>query len=215
MEIDLNKKFNDEIKKIPTNVKPNLFLHICCGPCSTAVLDRISKYFKIYIIFYNPNIDTNDEFIKRLIEFHKVIDINNYDINLLYDSYNHDEFLKETEGYENEPEGGKRCEICFKLRLCKSFDIAKKYIIDNNLDNSINYLCTTLSISPHKNAKLIYNIGVDICSKCDFINYLPSDFKKENGYLKSIELSKKYGLYRQSYCGCEFAKCINNVKNEY
>ena len=103
------------------------------------------------------------------------------------------------------PEGDKRCELCFKLRLKTTLDYVINYINSNNLSDTVNYLCTTLSISPHKNAKLIYDIGMNLC-KDTIVRYLPSDFKKEDGYLNSIKLSKKYNLYRQDYCGCEFSK---------
>ena len=211
MEINYNQKLNLLLKEIDKNNKPNLFLHVCCGPCSTAVLKRLSDYFNIYVIFYNSNIDTNDEFILRLRQLEKIIEINKYNIKIIYNEYDHNEFLINAKGYEDEVEGGKRCEVCFNLRLGKSYDIAKKYILDNQLDDKNNYLCTTLSISPHKNAKLIEEIGEKICNNdSNFIKYLPSDFKKEDGYLNSIVLSKSYGLYRQNYCGCEFSKVNNN-----
>lgn len=204
MVIDLNKQLNNTLSSIDVNHKPNLFLHVCCGPCSTAVLKRISKYFNIFIIFYNPNIDTKNEFDKRFAELKKVIDINKYPITIIYSDYYHNEFLESVIGYESEPEGGKRCLLCYRLRLSKSLDIAKRYIIDHRLDTNKNYLCTTLSISPHKDAKALYEIGDDLCRGLD-ITYLPSDFKKEDGYLLSIKLSKEYMLYRQDYCGCEYA----------
>lgn len=207
MEINLNQKFKDIIKSIDKSKKPNLFLHICCAPCSSAVFEKIYEYFNIYIIFYNPNIDTSAEFNKRFTELLKLIKIKNYHVKILYDDYDHDEFLSYTKGLEKESEGGIRCKQCYKLRLKKSFDIAAKYIKENDLIGSLNYLCTTLSISPHKDARLLYEIGTDICQDLSgLIKYLPSDFKKEDGYLKSIELSKKFKLYRQDYCGCEFAK---------
>ena len=199
-------EFNNEIKNIDKNNKPNLFLHSCCAPCSTEVLNKLKDYFNIYIIFYNPNIDTYDEFLHRLNEFDKIkshIDFSN--IKLIYEKYNHKDFLEYIKGYENEKEGGYRCEKCFELRLRKTYDIAKDYIDNHNLDNEINYITTTLTISPHKDAVLINNILKNIL-KNESIKYLPSDFKKEDGYLKSIKYSKEYDLYRQNYCGCEFAK---------
>ena len=209
MDINLNEQFKIVLSNIDKNNKPNLFLHVCCGPCSTSVLKRISEFFNIYVIFTNSNIDTLDEFNLRFNEFLKVININEYNIKVIYNSYDHSEYLNEVKGLENEPEGGKRCEICFKYRLKKSYDIAKDYIIEHNLLKDKNYLCTTLSVSPHKNAKLIESIGENICNSEDLIKFLPSDFKKEDGYLQSIKLSNEYQLYRQNYCGCEFSKCIN------
>ena len=209
MDVKLNEKFKDILISIDLKEKPNLFLHVCCGPCSTSVLERINKYFNIYIIFTNSNIDTIDEFKKRFGELLKVIEINNYNIKVIHNSYDHNEFLNAVDGLENEPEGGARCSKCFEYRLKKSYEIAKDYIVSNNLCGCKNYLCTTLSVSPHKNAELIELIGENICKDIQFIEYLPSDFKKEDGYLKSIQLSKLYKLYRQNYCGCEFSKCIN------
>ena len=208
MDLSLNEKFKLIIANIDLNDKPNLFLHVCCGPCSTSVLQRIVKYFNIYVIFTNSNIDTNNEFNKRFNEFKKVVAINNYNITIIDNFYDHNEYLNYVTGLEHEPEGGKRCTKCFEYRLNKSYLIAKEYIIQNNLQNHKNYLCTTLSVSPHKNAKLIESIGESICYNDSIIEYLPSDYKKEDGFLKSIQLSKQYKLYRQNYCGCEFSKCI-------
>lgn len=208
MDINLNKEFNNILSKIDLSNKPNLFLHVCCGPCSTSVLDRIFNYFNIYIIFANSNIDTFDEFILRYNEFLKVLTKNNYNFKIIFNQYDHKDYLSFINGLEKEPEGGKRCIKCFEYRLKQTFFIADNYIINNKLMNKQNYLCTTLSVSPHKNAGLIESIGENVCMNSNYIKYLPSDFKKENGYLKSIQLSKQYNLYRQNYCGCEFSKLI-------
>ena len=205
MDINLNLKFNEILKNIDISNKPNLFLHVCCAPCSTAVLQRLYKYFNIFIIYYNPNIDCKIEFDKRLNELNKLISICNYDVKIIYNDYIHKEYIEYVKGYEQEPEGGKRCELCFKLRLGESLKIAKQYINDHRLNTMKNYLVSTLSISPHKNSRIIYDIGSSLCNDYN-VEYLPSDFKKEDGYLKSIILSKEYNLYRQDYCGCEFAK---------
>lgn len=206
MELNLNQKLNNILTDIDKNNKPNLFLHVCCGPCSTAVLKKLNNFFNIYAIFFNSNIDTYEEFDLRLVQLKKVIEINNYNIKIIYDTYNHGDFLTYVKGYEKCKEGGDRCTKCFEFRLNKSYEVANNYIKDNNLINDINYLCTTLSISPHKNAKVIEEIGESICLGSLYLNYLPSDFKKENGFLDSINLSKQFGLYRQNYCGCEFSK---------
>ena len=208
MDINLNEKFKSVIASINLNNKPNLFLHVCCGPCSTSVLQRIAKYFNLYVVFSNSNIDTFEEFDKRFNEFKKVIDINNYNIIVINNVYDHSDYLNYIKGLENEPEGGKRCVKCFEYRLSVSYSFAKEYILNNNLQNNKNYLCTTLSVSPHKNAELIELIGERICNYDNIMEYLPSDFKKEDCFLKSIQLSKQYKLYRQNYCGCEFSKCI-------
>ena len=185
--------------------KNNLFLHVCCGPCSTSVLKLLIEYFNIFIIFNNPNIDTIDEYNKRFEQVLKVIEINKYNIKVLEHNYNHDEYLQFIKGLENEPEGGKRCAKCFELRLKNSFDISSKYIIENNILDRTNYLTTTLTVSPHKNEILINSIAFELSKNYQNIVYLPSNYKKNDGYLNSIKLSKEYGLYRQEYCGCEFA----------
>ena len=207
MNFDLNLKLNELLDSIDLDNKPNLFLHSCCAPCSTVVLDLLSKYFKIKIIYSNDNIDTNDEFNKRFSELEKYLRLSNQNIDIIYNKYNHKNFLSAIKDFENEPEGGERCEKCFRLRLLNSFNVARDYIVNNKLESCNNYLCSTLSISPHKNAELIYKIGCDVCS-CSKITYLPSNFKKDDGYLKSIKISKQYNLYRQNYCGCEFAKNV-------
>lgn len=205
MVINYHDKFNSIINSIDLNCKPNLFLHVCCGPCASGILYKLVYYFNIYIIFSNSNIDTFLEYNLRLYELRKLLDNSKFNIKIIDYEYSHDDFLNIIKGLENEPEGGKRCEKCFYLRLHHSYEIALNYINNNNLSKSINYLCTTLSISPHKDADLIERIGEDIC-KNSIIKYLPSDFKKEDGYLNSIRKSKELGLYRQHYCGCEFSK---------
>ena len=205
--MDLNFELKKIISNIDINNKPNLFLHSCCGPCSTVVLKRLVNYFNIYIVFYNSNIDTKEEYDRRLLQLKNFIDMNKYNIKIIYYDYNHNEFLEKAYIYKSEKEGGKRCEICFRLRIKKSYDIAREYIKNNNLTNDKNYLCSTLSVSPHKNSILINNIGNEICNDTD-LEFLPNDFKKENGYLESVKLSKEFNLYRQDYCGCEFAKNI-------
>lgn len=205
MDVNYNQQFNNALKSIDVANKPNLFLHVCCAPCSSGVLYRLLDYFNIYIIFYNSNIDTIQEFAKRLNELYKLISLKSYSLNVIYYKYDHSEFLEYVKGLEDELEGGKRCEKCIELRLKKSYDIAMKYINAHNLQSSSNYLCTTLSISPHKNADMIEEIGERIC-QTETLKYLPSDFKKEDGFLNSIKTSKELGLYRQDYCGCEFSK---------
>ena len=205
MNTNLDLKLNELLKSIDLNNKPNLFLHSCCAPCSTAVIDRLYKYFKIYIIYSNDNIDTEDEFTKRCNELKRYLGIFDQNIDIIYNKYNHNNFLLTAKGFELEPEGGRRCEKCFRLRLLDSFNVANEFIAKNKLESNDNYLCSTLSISPHKNAELIFKIGCEICHDSK-LTYLPSDFKKENGYLKSVQISKQFNIYRQEYCGCEFAK---------
>ena len=205
MVLTNNQKFNNIINSIDIDNKPNLFLHVCCAPCFSGILVKLAKYFNIYIIFYNSNIDTFLEYNLRLYELKHLLEKLKYVFKIIYANYDHKEFIDCVKGYENEPEGGNRCTKCFELRLKHSYYIALEYIKNNNLTNQKNYLCTTLSISPHKNAELIEEIGERICTDENLL-YLPSDFKKEDGYLNSTKISKDLGLYRQIYCGCEFSK---------
>lgn len=178
--------------------KPKLLLHCCCAPCSSAVIERIKEYFDITYFYYNPNIFPQEEYTKRRDEFSKlgirVIDLN----------YDHNEFLNIVKGHEQDLEGGDRCKICISWRMNKSFEYAK--------NNHFDYVTTTLSISPHKDALFINQTGENLSKKFG-INYLHADFKKQNGYLRSIQLSKEKGIYRQEYCGCEFAM-QNEDKNK-
>lgn len=205
MELNLNQKFHNIINEIDIAKKPNLFLHVCCAPCSCGVFYQLIKFFNIYIIFYNSNIDSYLEYNLRLYELKSFLHKMSYNYTIIYSDYDHFEFLDYVKDLEHEMEGGIRCTKCFELRLKKSFEIANNYIKKNNLVSYTNYMCTTLSVSPHKDAKLINEIGEKICNN-GFIRYLSSDFKKEDGYINSIKLSKELGLYRQNYCGCEFGK---------
>ena len=193
----MNLNYNEEMKKIISNLDSNnkLLLHSCCGPCSTAVIERLKDYFDITILYYNPNIEPKDEYIKRKEEQLKVL--KEYNIKFKDIDYLYEEYRKKVIGYEKEPENGARCLICYELRLEKTAILAK--------ENSFDYFATTLTVSPYKNAKVINEIGLKLQDKYE-IKYLLSDFKKEDGYKKSIELSKKYNLYRQDYCGCLFSK---------
>ena len=209
MNYDLELK--NILSSIDKNNKPNLFLHVCCAPCSSYVIKYLYEYFNIYIVFYNPNIDTKEEFLKRNAELEKLIKLLDYNIKILYSDYNHKEFLDVVKGYENCKEMGDRCKICFKLRLKFTYDLAIKYIESNNLTNSKNYFCSTLSVSPHKNPYILCEIANNLLNS-DKLEYLINDFKKSNGYLESINMSKKYNIYRQDYCGCEFAKNSNFIQ---
>lgn len=177
---------------------PNLLLHSCCGPCSSYVISYLTNYFNITILYYNPNIYPQEEYLKRKQEQIKLINNikTNNKLNFLDIDYDYNEFKEFTKGLEQEQEGGARCNKCFYLRLNKTCQLAK--------ENNYNYFGTTLTVSPHKNAEIINNIGLQL-EKDNNIKWLISDFKKEDGYKKSIELSKKYDLYRQHYCGCEYS----------
>ena len=177
---------------------PKLLLHSCCAPCSTYVLEYLSQFFEITVFYYNPNIYPPEEFQKRTIEQNKLIDnmIFKNPVSFVPCDYDSEMFYTSVKGLESVPEGGKRCEECFKLRLRKTAEYAKQ----NNYD----YFTTTLSISPLKNSRLLNNIGKSLSEEFN-VKYLYSNFKKKNGYKRSCELSKEYNLYRQNYCGCVFS----------
>lgn len=199
----MNKiNYQNELDKIIENLGdkvPRLFLHSCCAPCSSYTLEYLSNYFEITVFYYNPNISPKEEFYKRLLEQKRLIQSlpAKHKIELIEGEYNYDDFLKIAKGLENAREGGERCFKCYRLRLEESAKIAKEMGYD--------YFCTTLSISPLKNSQKINEIGYDVAEKYG-ISWLPSDFKKREGYKRSIELSREYNLYRQNFCGCVFSK---------
>lgn len=178
---------------------PTLFLHSCCAPCSSYVLEYLSQYFKITVFYYNPNIYPDDEYYTRVEEQKKFIERfpAKNKIDFVEGNFDKDRFYAMAKGLENAPEGGERCFLCYELRLREAAEYAKA----RNMD----YLTTTLSISPLKNAEKLNEIGLNLANEYG-IKYLVSDFKKKNGYKRSTELSKQYGIYRQDYCGCIFSK---------
>lgn len=180
-------------------VTPTLLLQSCCAPCSSYVLERLTPYFHITIFYYNPNIEPKEEYEKRKEEekqfITKLKSPNRLD--MIDCDYDNDIFHDVVTGLENELEGGARCFRCYDLRLRATAKKAKELGYD--------YFATTLTVSPYKNAMKLNEIGKDLEKEYD-VSYLPSDFKKKNGYLRSIELSKEYGLYRQDYCGCIYSK---------
>ena len=193
MKINYDKKMWEIIDK--EKKLKRLLLHSCCAPCSSACLEKLTPYFDITILYYNPNIEPYEEYLKRKKEQIRLLselNIKHMDIDYL-----NEEYRNKVVGYEKEPENGARCHICYRLRLEKTAKLAK----ENNFD----YFATTLTVSPYKNAKVINEIGLNLQNKYN-IKYLLSDFKKEDGYKRSIELSKRYELYRQDYCGCLFSK---------
>ena len=183
------------------NIKPGtkLLLHACCAPCSSYCIEYLSDYFEITIYYYNPNIDTDEEYDKRVNELKRFVKEfkTKYPVHLVVLPHLQEEYMKEVVGLEDEPERGARCLKCYELRLRKSFEYAKA----NNFD----YITTTLTLSPLKNSKVINEIGNKLEKEYDF-KYLYSDFKKKDGYKRSIVLSREYNLYRQDYCGCKFSK---------
>lgn len=178
---------------------PKLLLHACCAPCSSYCLEYLSRYFEITVLYYNPNISLEEEFRKRSKEIKRLVSelpVKN-PVSLEIDEYEPREFFEAVKGLENEPEGGERCFVCYRLRL----ERAAKYAAEHGFD----YFCSTLSISPLKNAQKLNEIGEEL-SEIYKVKNLPNDFKKKGGYLRSIELSREYDLYRQNYCGCVFSK---------
>ena len=190
------KEFKNYLEQIDINNKPKLLLHACCGPCSSYCLELLKKYFDITIFYSNDNISPKEEYLKRLdviSNFSKKY----HNINVIYDEYNNDDYNDKIKNHEHDGEKSIRCYLCYELRLKKTALKAKELGYD--------FFTTTLSISPYKISKWINEIGYNIQNKYH-INYLYSDFKKDDGYKKSIELSCKYNLYRQDYCGCKYSK---------
>ena len=197
----MNKiNYQKQLEKILKNIDgQTLLLHSCCAPCSSYVLSYLGEYFKITVLYYNPNISDESEYNKRKSEQLRLISELNtkYPISTVDCDYEPEKFFEISKGLENVPEGGERCFKCYRLRLEKAAEVAKELGFD--------WFCTTLSISPLKNAEKINEIGNEIAEKYG-VEFLPSDFKKKEGFKRSIELSKKYDLYRQNYCGCVYSK---------
>ena len=181
---------------------PRLLLHVCCAPCSSYCLEYLSEYFDITVYYYNPNISKKEEYLKRLAEEERYISEKEfkYPVKLTESKYDPQEFFDAVRGLEKEPEGGLRCRECFKLRLEASAKKAGEL--------GFEWFTTTLTISPLKNAALLNEIGAEMGEKYG-VKWLPSDFKKKEGYKRSIELSREYGLYRQDYCGCVFSRVVS------
>ena len=199
-----NKNYDKVQNEIISSLKgerKTLLMHSCCAPCSSFCLEKITPFFNIDLFYYNPNITDSEEYYKRLQEQKTFIStIYDKSVKVIDGNYDIMEFLSAVKGNEKELEGGERCKICYLLRLEETAKKAKELGYD--------YFTTTLSVSPYKNAKWLNEIGEELEKKYG-VKYLFADFKKGGGYLKSIELSKKYGLYRQDYCGCEFSKRKN------
>ena len=198
--MNYQKKLDELIEKLQKdNAKPTLLLHACCAPCSSYCLEYLSKTFDITVLFYNPNIESEMEFNKRVDELIRFIDecrsIEGVNLEIL--DYDNSDFYEAVKGLEDKEEGGARCFKCYELRLKKTAEYAKEHDFE--------YITTTLTISPHKNSDKINEIGVQVAEEYG-LKYLLSDFKKNDGFKRSIELSKEYDLYRQSFCGCEFSK---------
>ena len=196
--------YQKELDKILSEIKesdrlPKLLIHSCCAPCSSYVLEYLNPYFNITVLYYNPNISPVEEYEKRRAEQIRLINEGDWKnpIEIMDCDYEGDKYTAAVKGLENEPEGGARCRVCFGLRLDEAARLARA--------NDFDYFVTTLSISPLKNARLLNEIGNKLGEKYG-IKYLPSDFKKREGYKRSIELSRRYNLYRQNFCGCKYSK---------
>ena len=202
------KELERLIQKLQQEGKvPRLLLHACCAPCSSAVLEYLSQYFAITLLYYNPNIAPLEEYQKREAELRRLVSQMKFThpVELLPCQYDGQAFVQAARGLEGEPEGGKRCEVCFRLRLRYAAQEAARLRFD--------YYTTTLSISPMKNAPLLNQLGEEIGREFG-VAHLPSDFKKKDGYKRSVQLSKEYDLYRQDYCGCAFSKAQRQREKE-
>lgn len=206
------KELDEIIESLAASAaRPSLLLHACCGPCSSYVLEYLSKYFSITILYYNPNIYPEEEYLRRLNELKNFLPRfpaafkNN--VKFVEQNYDPEEFysaleIKNYPEFADEPEKGERCRRCYEFRLKKAYE----YAVKNNFD----YFCTTLSISPFKDSEKINTIGRELCDSIKKPKWLPSDFKKKGGFKRSLELSEEYELYRQQYCGCVYSK--NNTE---
>ena len=191
--------YNDEMLKILKGLKekPRVLLHSCCAPCSSAAITRLLEYANLTILYYNPNIEPKEEYDKRKEEQKRLIKELSGDIKLLDCDYDNDAYHNLVKGHEKDPERGPRCYKCYKLRM--------EYTAKKAKEEGFDFFATTLTVSPYKVTSWINEIGFDLEKEYN-IKYLPSDFKKQNGYKQSIKLSKKYNLYRQDYCGCIYSK---------
>lgn len=196
MKINYQAEMEAEIAAL-NGRRPTLLLHSCCGPCSSAVIERLAEHFRLTLYYYNPNIEPEAEYRRRLAEQERLLTLLPGGLSLLPCEYDHDAFSAFAQAMADEPEGGKRCLSCFALRLGQTAHAAKK--------NGFEYFTTTLSVSPHKNAEALNAIGEGIARQLG-VRYLTADFKKKNGYLRSLQLSKAFDLYRQDYCGCLYSK---------
>ncbi|MBR3242898.1 MAG: epoxyqueuosine reductase QueH [Parasporobacterium sp.] len=200
-KINFQKRMENILETVKESEKaPSLLLHSCCGPCSSYVLECLTAFFEVTVFYYNPNIYPEEEYEKRLSEQRRLIEtVYGNRVGLMTLPYDHNDFLVAADGFEAEPEGGARCEKCFQFRLDKTAELAK--------ENGFDFFATTLTVSPHKNAMILNRIGHESEKRIgSAVCWLESDFKKKNGYLRSIELSKELNLYRQIYCGCEFSQ---------
>lgn len=197
----MNRNYQKELDRIIQKrgqKRPRVLLHSCCGPCSGAVLEYLTRYFDVTVLWYNPNLYPQEEFDRRFRALVKLIEDMGLadEVSILAEPRKSEDYYARIKGLEDEPEGGKRCEQCFRLRLTECARLAKHYGYD--------YFCTTLTLSRHKDAVLINTIGEET-GRAVGVQWLPSDFKKRDGENRSIRLCQQYNVYRQLYCGCEFS----------
>ena len=166
-----------------------LLLHACCAPCSTSVLERLMPIYDVTVFFYNPGIEPAEEYYRRLSELMRLLSV--LDVPLIEGAYEPQLYADAVKGLESQPEGAARCAVCFEQRIEAACAV-----------QGFDFVTTTLTVSPHKNARLINDIGIAVCGD----RWVESDFKKQNGFLRSIDLSREYGFYRQNYCGCRFSE---------
>ncbi len=196
-KVNYDKQFNEITKNLSN--KPTLLLHSCCAPCSTLCIDRLKPFFDLTIFYYNPNMSDASEYEKRKNEQIRYIEHLNAlgdNIKFIEIGFCQDDYKTIAKGLENEPEGGKRCYLCYKLRLAKTFELAQ--------NRGFNYFCSTLSVSPYKNADWLNKIGLSL--ETNDTKWLPTDFKKREGYKISRQMARKQNLYEQNYCGCIYSK---------
>lgn len=196
-KINYDKQFAEILNNLSN--KPTLLLHSCCAPCSTLCIDRLKQYFDLTIFYYNPNISDSPEYEKRKNEQIRYIEHLNSlgdNIEFVEIGFCQDDYKTIAKGLENEPEGGKRCYLCYKLRLAKTFELAQ--------NRGFNYFCSTLSVSPYKNAEWLNKIGLSL--ETYDTKWLPTDFKKRDGYKISRQMAREQNLYEQNYCGCVYSK---------
>ena len=198
MKINYDLQMQDIIRKLEQekSEKPHLLLHSCCGPCSSAVLEKLTPHFRVTVFFFNPCIHPAAEYEKRLSEQKRLIEEAKLPVDLLEAVYDPQSYFALVKGLENAPEGGERCLVCFRQRLMATAQAAKEHGYD--------FFTTTLTVSPHKNAENLNRIGQEVSHETG-MTFLPADFKKRSGYLRSLELSREYSLYRQDWCGCVYS----------
>ena len=207
-----NRNYQRELDNLIGNIKkeqktPTLFLHSCCAPCSSYVLEYLSEYFEITVFFYNPNISFREEYVKRAGELRRMTEEMNFrhPVHVVEGPYEPEKFFRMAKGLEDVPEGGERCFRCYRMRMEEAAKLAR----EGNFD----YFTTTLSISPLKNAAALNEIGAALGEEYG-VRFLPSDFKKKEGYKRSITLSREYGLYRQDFCGCAFSRAAREAEKQ-